>query len=198
MLNPVRRIAYVLIGIGVLVGVYASFRRFKVERNNRRVELVMEYVEIKNLAQLAGQPIEVVLGRFKNAGLTSVSLTEETLTTLEQAGGIRVDQAIDPYSVSVASPEILVWIKQGLLSRGFKITEDAQSKDSTVFEAVTDESGEEASDTNRPAGFAVHADWPTLRPFGIGLDAAGELRLSKGTAFANAEVQMRRAILSVQ
>jgi hypothetical protein len=168
--RPITPVLYILIAIGVLAGFHAVGRRYSVEQHNRRVELALEYTEVNNLSQLTGQPMEQTLARFKAAGITSLALTEETLAGLDAQGELHVQHWDGGTTVTVSSPETLERIKHSLNVKGLKTTEDRETKNETVFEASTDEAGEEAADTQRPPGFAVPVDWLTIRPLGIGLD----------------------------
>src|SRR5205814_2046409 len=111
---------------------------FSIEQHNRKVELTLDFAEVQMLAQIAGQPVESVLARFKAANATSVAVTEDTLAVLEQQGLIHTQESGTPISISVSSLELLNRIKQGLSSRGLKISNDPTDKSSTVFEVAPD------------------------------------------------------------
>lgn len=80
-----------LIGL-VIVGLLASFtidwQRHTVEQANSTVEMVMEYEDIMELAQIEGvRPIDM-FQQFKDAGITSLAVYETTLEKLNKSGKI--------------------------------------------------------------------------------------------------------------
>ena len=173
-------VLYALIAVGVLAGLFAASKRYSVEQKNRRVELALEYTEVKQLAQLSGQPFDSVLQRFKSAGATSLAITEDTIASLESQGELHVQQwsGVGP-TITVSRPEVFARIRDGLKAKGLAVDDKRSSEQDTYFEADTDE--DEAPDNKEPEGFAVHADYTTLRPLGIGLDpAAVEVTMKAG------------------
>src|SRR2546430_14679329 len=83
------RILWALVGLGTLAGLYGGVKRYEAEALNRRVELTLEYAEVRTLADVTGKPIKQILGEFKAAGISSVAVTEETIAGLELRGFIR-------------------------------------------------------------------------------------------------------------
>ncbi|MBM3457740.1 MAG: hypothetical protein FJX77_04315 [Armatimonadetes bacterium] len=75
-----------LIGLGLLSALVVLGQRFRVEAENRRVGLVLDYAQVRTLAVAAGLPLAGVLGQIRDAGATGVALSEETLRDLEQEG----------------------------------------------------------------------------------------------------------------
>lgn len=171
MQRPLTSVLYILIAIGTLAGLFAAYKRFSVEQHNKKVELTLDFTEVQTLSQIAGQPLEDVLKRFKAAQATSVAVTEDTPATLEQQGLVHTQDGSAPVSVAVADVDLLNRIKHGLASRGLKISDDPIDRYSTVFEVAPDPE-EEVPDNQRPEGFAVHADWSAIRMMGVGLDPA--------------------------
>ena len=89
-MQKLRLALWVLIGIGTLAGLYGATQRFSAESKNRVVELTLDIVELQKLAAAEGKPLYEVLKRFKEAGVTSVAVTEDTLGTLEENRQIEV------------------------------------------------------------------------------------------------------------
>ncbi len=172
MRRNITPVLYVLIALGFLAGLYAASKRYGVEQRNRRVELALEFSEVKQVAQLSGQPLNSVLARFKGAGITSLSITEDTLAALESQGELHVQQWSGVgATITVARPEVFDRIRAGLEAKGLAVAEGRDSEQDTYFEAATDQD-EEAPDNKEPAGFAVRADYAVLRSLGIGIDPA--------------------------
>ena len=63
-----------------------SYKRILIEAGNSTVETAMDWQDIKKLSLREGVPVDNLLLRLKNAGLTSIALTEDTLETLELDG----------------------------------------------------------------------------------------------------------------
>jgi hypothetical protein len=143
-------------------------RRFggTVSLDNRRVEVALDYAELRSLAAAEGVPMTEVLKQFKAAGATSVALQEDTIGGLEEARLLSVT-ADGPTATSI-SPSL------GTMS------------DSTFPDRIIAPSGEDALRTEggRPKRrhdrggfspttwrpFTVNQSWSLLRGVGVGLD----------------------------
>lgn len=77
-----------LVAAGAFSGLISSYKKAAVENQNNRVEMVMDYRDISKLSVREGVSTDIVLKKFKDAGLTSLSLTEDTLETLQIDGKI--------------------------------------------------------------------------------------------------------------
>lgn len=84
------RLLFVLIVLGFLAAVAVNLQRYKVEENNSTVELIMDYEDISELAQIDGVPQMSLMGQFKSAGITSLAVYEMTLEKLNKSGKITV------------------------------------------------------------------------------------------------------------
>ena len=77
-----------LVIIGLLASLTIDWQRHSVEQANSTVEMVMEYEDIVELAQIEGvQPIDM-FQQFKEAGITSLAVYEATLEKLNKSGKI--------------------------------------------------------------------------------------------------------------
>ena len=76
----------VLIALGLLGGILSARHRIDAEKNNRRVELVIDYSDAQALANTTRQQTEAVLTQLRTAGVTTVALTEDTLGSLNGSG----------------------------------------------------------------------------------------------------------------
>ncbi|HEY3425365.1 MAG TPA: DUF5693 family protein [Negativicutes bacterium] len=83
--NPV---LLALITLGLLAALTVGWQRHVVEENNSRVELVMDYEDIIELAQVEGIPLSKVMQQFKAAGITSLAVYESTLEKLNKSGKV--------------------------------------------------------------------------------------------------------------
>ncbi|HWR42456.1 DUF5693 family protein [Sporomusa sp.] len=77
-----------LIIIGLLAAVTVDWQRHTVEQANSTVELVMEYEDLVELAQIEGVQPDSLLTQFKTAGITSLAVYEATLEKLNKSGKI--------------------------------------------------------------------------------------------------------------
>lgn len=101
-----------LIGI-VLVGLLAAltidWQRHTVEQANSTVEMVMEYEDILELAQIEGVRPSDMFQQFKEAGITSLAVYEATLEKLNKSGKI----------TALPGAEILKESRTGMLTDPF-------------------------------------------------------------------------------
>lgn len=89
------RILLALIGLGLLAALAIGWQRHMVEENNTRVELVMDYDDVVELAQLEGMPGPELMRSLKEAGLTSLAVTETSLEKLHKTGKLTVSSGAD-------------------------------------------------------------------------------------------------------
>lgn len=89
LLTQINRI---LIATAVLISVIIAAGRVAIERNYHQVELVMDYYDLVRLIRERGEEerLEDWVSRFKEAGITSLALEEETLKGLSENGKISV------------------------------------------------------------------------------------------------------------
>ena len=75
-----------LIVLGLMAGIASFVSRFKAEAHNRSVELVIDYADAQALANTTSQAMDDVLRQLHGAGITTVAITEDTLSTLASNG----------------------------------------------------------------------------------------------------------------
>ena len=167
-----------LIVMGVLAGLVAAAKRFHVESHNRRVEIALEWQEVNQLAQATGRPIPDILGKFREQGVSTLVLQEETLTTLEQSGVLHPERKMQPNGVMatyvpLVSIELLLRIQTALTARNLKTFTYPQAPTGitpTVFVAPFE-------DHSRPdvrhLDLTAPTDYATLRTLGLGLPLEG-------------------------
>ena len=79
----VRRIVlWVLVAVGLAASVFVAVQRAAVESRNRAVELVVDYDEVAQIAASTAVTPSDVLRKFKDVGVTSVAVTEQTIQDL--------------------------------------------------------------------------------------------------------------------
>ncbi len=64
------------------------WQRHNVEENSTTIEMIMEYEDLVQLAQLEGIPVDHVMQRMKEAGVTSLAVYETTLEKLNKNGKV--------------------------------------------------------------------------------------------------------------
>lgn len=84
------KILLLCIIIGLAAALAIVWQRHRIEENSTTVEMVMEYEDVVELAQLEGIPLEHVMGRMKEAGVTSLAVYEITLEKLHKNGKVAV------------------------------------------------------------------------------------------------------------
>jgi len=167
-----------LIVLGVLAGLVAAAKRFHVESHNRKVEIALEWQEVSQLAQATGRPIPEILGKFREQGVSTLVLQEETLTTMEQSGALHPERkaqtnGVMATSVPLASTELLLRIQAALTARSLKTFTTPLAPPGitpTVFVVPFE-------DLSRPDikhfDLVVPMDYATLRTLGLGLPLEG-------------------------
>lgn len=114
-------VSCILVAIGTLAGLYAAGKRLQSEAKNRRVEIAMEYTDVLQLASASGQPLSSVMTSLKNAGLTSLAITEDTLTSLQNDGEVHLNRTGRISTIYVGSMELLNRIQHALIFRGYSV-----------------------------------------------------------------------------
>lgn len=77
-----------LIGLAVLLSIYAGWQRHLQEQQNRQVELLVEYGQVLKLAEFSGKQIPEIFKDLQKNGATGVLFKEETLKDLEMRGKV--------------------------------------------------------------------------------------------------------------
>lgn len=77
-----------LIIVGLLASLTINWQRHTVEQANSTVEMVLDYEDIMELAQIEGVQPPDLFQRFKEAGITSLAVYEATLEKLNKSGKI--------------------------------------------------------------------------------------------------------------
>lgn len=80
------RLLIVCIIIGLIAAIVVNVQRYTVETANKTVDLAIDYEDMLKLAQLEGVPVEEVLSRAKEAGISSLAVYETTFEKLNKSG----------------------------------------------------------------------------------------------------------------
>lgn len=89
------KILLALIAIGLVAALMIGWQRHQVEENNSRVEMVMDYEEIVELAQAEGIAVPEAMRRFKDAGITTLAFYDTTLEKFQNNGKLAVISGAD-------------------------------------------------------------------------------------------------------
>jgi hypothetical protein len=90
MLRRFSVVPLLLIVVGLAAALGALALRYRVEARTRATALVLDYAQLRSLAVTTGRSDENLLRRFRDAGITGVALTEESLAELESDGVVDV------------------------------------------------------------------------------------------------------------
>jgi hypothetical protein len=111
-MTPFRVFFGVSLVLSFFVAADVLFRRVAFEAENRQVELVVSYRDLRHMAHLNGVAIEDVLPRLKEeAGITSVGVEEETVEEFLAAGKatlLQGSQILDMYRIGAIAQRSVV------------------------------------------------------------------------------------------
>ncbi|MBI2267578.1 MAG: hypothetical protein HYU64_20815 [Armatimonadetes bacterium] len=89
------RLFLFFLGLGLVLALVMLVQRWGIEKANNTVELVMDYDALKDLCRAEGEDRSSVLAGFKEAGITSLALSEITLRRLRETGQIVLIQGAE-------------------------------------------------------------------------------------------------------
>lgn len=154
-----RRILCSLVALGAVVGLYGAALRFSAEANNRRVEVAVDMGEVHKLAVAEGIPVPAVLSALKEAGVTSVAISEDTIGSLEESRRIEV--------VSTGNRGTsYMMVHQGNYSR----VVEALRQRTHLGTMLSTPAGMDNTQRPMDAGLDIHYPYSYLHPLGVGLD----------------------------
>lgn len=84
------RVLLFAIILGFLASLFIVWQRYQVEAANSTVELVMDYEDISDLAQIEGVDRRSLLQQFREAGITTLTVYDVTLEKLHKSGQVSV------------------------------------------------------------------------------------------------------------
>jgi hypothetical protein len=165
-------ISCILVGLGALSGLYAGWKRHVSEGLNRRVEMAMEYADVRALAMASHDSMPDTIRQLKNAGLTSLAVTEDTYSSLETQGDLHVNRQGSRTLVTVSSASLLERIHQGLTLRGMPSVVTTHPDFSQAGTLFYYKSSALPGDTTPLYVQASSLNYSILRSEGIGLNPA--------------------------
>jgi hypothetical protein len=114
---------WLLVLLGFAAAVKAGINRANAEEANRRVEITLDFIELRNLAAAEGVPISEVLTAFKNAGgkaggVTSIALQEDSISSLEEAQLLtEAPSGSRGVTVLYGSPEVIRGVEEAIRTK---------------------------------------------------------------------------------
>ena len=105
---------YVLIAIGVIAGLIGAGGRYRVEQQNRAVEIAVDYSDALQLSLAAHKPFVQTLHALKESGVTSLAIAEDPVDSLRQIGamteiGISPTETVLTFQPSFPGQQARVW-----------------------------------------------------------------------------------------
>ena len=82
-----KRVLWTIILVAALAALLVAAQRWMVERPNRTVELVYDFVGLQQLSQESGVPLERLLADLKGAEVGTIAIQPESLGERMLAGG---------------------------------------------------------------------------------------------------------------
>lgn len=89
-LGRYNKVLVAVVLVGLLAALTVDWQRYQVERANNQVEMVMDYDEVAELARLEGVNQTALLRQLKDAGITSLTVSEATMEKLSKSGRLSV------------------------------------------------------------------------------------------------------------
>ncbi|MBC8135834.1 MAG: hypothetical protein H8F28_08120 [Fibrella sp.] len=159
--NPLRFVLWLLVLVGVVAGVRSASHRWNREMDNRRVEIALDFAELRSLAASEGVPIAELLKQFKAAGANSVAIQEDTMGGLEEARQIIVISAL-----SDTQETLFIDTKFGLPAG----SETPGGFSGRIINALREKTRFTVGDVTTGGTFRVNQPWSVIRGVGVGLD----------------------------
>ena len=102
-----RWVLWFLIGIGALSALWVGWRRSVVEGDNRRVEIILDWDEVRSLANETGTGPADLLDQFYRAGARGIAVGEETIGELQALRRIEIEAPEEERGVSALPAEMV-------------------------------------------------------------------------------------------
>lgn len=80
---------------GLLAALMLGWQRYQLEQNNSRVEMVLDYEDIVELARTEGESVDTLFAKFREAGITTLAVYDTTLEKLHRDGKVSVVAGAD-------------------------------------------------------------------------------------------------------
>ncbi|MEE9315981.1 MAG: DUF5693 family protein, partial [bacterium] len=123
-----KKILIVVLCLSIVSSILVSIIRWRVENDNRQVEMACDYSELSELCLQWGYDIDAFLWELKEAGINSIVIEEETLETLSSEGRLTFITGEEvnrfQYLAPVQSVFLKGLIKQDIEKDTFIVTSD--------------------------------------------------------------------------
>ncbi|MHB9035207.1 MAG: DUF5693 family protein [Armatimonadota bacterium] len=130
-------IAVLLLILGLAGSCFVAGQRARVESRNRAVELVLDYGEIQDIAAASGMTPGQVARKFKDAGATSIAISEETMGDAMDDGSV-TSYGAGHYAVAGdAASRIVSHLRMALPRLSDRIISTPIAKDGKSFSYLT-------------------------------------------------------------
>jgi len=87
---PRKNIVYGFIALGFVFSMLAISKKISLENTLKNVEVACDLGDVRRLADLSGKSIETVLAELKEAGITTIGISEQTIKNFEADGLLTV------------------------------------------------------------------------------------------------------------
>lgn len=85
-LSKVDKLVILLICLSLVVGIYTVYQRVEVENQNKTAEIILDYNEMKKMADSSEESLDYWFKEFREYGAQSVAIQEETINLLIESG----------------------------------------------------------------------------------------------------------------
>lgn len=89
------RVLLAFIALGLVAALVIGWQRHQIEEHTKQVEMVIDYEDVVELAQVEGVPVPDLMAKLKAAGITSLSIYETSLEKLQKNGRLAVVPGAD-------------------------------------------------------------------------------------------------------
>ncbi|OPJ55248.1 DUF5693 family protein [Alkalithermobacter paradoxus] len=110
----IRKLYMFCLIIGIVFASFFALDRYKLENQNKTVDIVLDLEEMKIMASQSEEDIEYFLSEFKNIGIETVAISETTLSILkENREDIETDLDEKDLVVTSSDKKVLNFIRVG-------------------------------------------------------------------------------------
>jgi len=188
------RVLLVLILAGLLASMIIGWQRHAVEENNSRVEMVIDYEDVVELAETEGIAVPFLMQQFKDAGVTSLAVYDTSLEKLQKSGKLTVLSGADLLArYRIGEVETFPFRDPGgkiLPSRIYLFATRSDSDGQSVFAEVKEDLNRRLGPgrvhdlivADNRMGMAVDANYEKVVKWNLGLSSQ-EMREVSGAGF---------------
>lgn len=158
-----RRVLWGLLFFSILCGTFGAWKRHRMERANRHVEIAMDFDDFQQLCDQEGLNADAALLQFRRAGVTSIALTEMTLDKLHRRGDLLWIRGEDLplYGKKIGAAQPFPFPFVALFVKSPRVREQLEK----AFHALL----RPPLYKEIPGGFLVKGKWEDISDFGLGI-----------------------------